>query len=108
MHKEDEIIQCKKVQGLAVADLKKQVSIPLPKVYTRNAIPYKPSQIRKPEVALQWDHLSCIAQELMPYRGDLEVGMLIGTKMGAMEERVAYPGELKSSKMLQAQRIWPN
>ena len=31
MYKEDKIIQCKKVQGLADADLKKQVSIPLPR-----------------------------------------------------------------------------
>ena len=93
MHKEDEIIQCKKVQGLAVADLKKQASIPLPKVYTRNAIPYKPSQIPKPEVALQWEYLSCIAQELMPYRGDLEVGLLIATNCPkAIKPRQVIPG----------------
>ena len=71
------MIQSKKVQRLAVADLKKQVGFPLPKVYTRKTILYKPSQIPKPGVALQWDHLKCIAQELMPYRGDLEVGLLI-------------------------------
>lgn len=93
MHKEDELIQCEKVQGLTVADLKKQVSIPLPKVYTRNTIPYKPSQIPKPEVALQWDHLSCIAQELMPYQGDLEVGLLIGTNCPkAIKPRQVIPG----------------
>ncbi|XP_068669879.1 uncharacterized protein [Montipora foliosa] len=93
MHMEDEIIQCKKVQGLAAADLKKQVNIPLPKVYTRNAIPYKPSLIPKTEVALQWDHPSCIAQELMPYRGDLEVGLLIGTNCRkAIKPRQVIPG----------------
>ena len=79
MHKEDELIQCKKVQCLVVTDLKRQVSISLPKVYTRNSIPYKPSQIPKPEVAMQWDHLNRIASELMPYRDDIEVGLLIGT-----------------------------
>ena len=56
MHKEDELIQCKKVQCLVVTDFKRQVSIPLPKVYTRNSFPYKSSQIPKPEVAMQWDH----------------------------------------------------
>ena len=56
VHKEDELIKYKKVQCLAVTDFKRQVSIPLPKVYTRNSIPYKPSQIPKPEVAMQWDH----------------------------------------------------
>ena len=79
MHKEDELIQCKKVQCLVVTDFKRHVSIPLPKVYTRNSIPYKPSQIPKPEVAMQWDHLNRIASELMPYRDDVEVGLLIGT-----------------------------
>ena len=79
MHQENEIVQCKKVQGLDVMDLKRQVCIPLPKVYTREAIPYKPHQIPKPEVAMQWDHLNCIAEELMPYREDVQVGMLIGT-----------------------------
>ena len=93
MHKGYEMIQWKKVQGLAVTDLKKQASIPLPRVYTRNTIPYKPSQIPKPEVALQWDNLSCIAQELMPYRGDLEVSLLIGTNCPkAIKPRQVIPG----------------
>ena len=48
MHQEDEIVECKNVQGLVVTDLKHQVHIPLPKVYTRETIPYKPHQIPKP------------------------------------------------------------
>ena len=79
MHQEDEIVECNNVQGLVVTDLKHQVHIPLPKVYTRETIPYKPHQIPKPEVAMQWDHLKCIAEELMPYREDVQVGILIGT-----------------------------
>ena len=50
-HQQNEIVECKKVQGLVVTDLKRHVLIPLPKVYTREAIPYKPHQIPKPEVA---------------------------------------------------------
>ena len=79
MHRENELIQCKKVQDLIVTDLKRQVRIPLPKVYTRDTIPYKPSQTLKPEVAMQWAHLNLIAPELMPFREDIEVGLLIGT-----------------------------
>ena len=63
MHQENEIVECKKVQGLVVTDLKRQVHIPLPKVYTREAIPYKPHQIPKPEVAMQWDHLQTVLLE---------------------------------------------
>ena len=93
MHQEDEVIDCKKVQGLVVADLQRQVSIPLPKVYTRETIPYKPHQIPKPEVALQWDHLNCIAEELMPYREDVQVGILIGTNCPkAIKPREVIPG----------------
>ena len=93
MHQENEIVECKKVQGLVVTDLKGQVHIPLPKVYTREAIPYKPHQIPKPEVALQWDHLNCIAEEIMPYREDLQVGMLIGTNCTrAIKPREVIPG----------------
>ena len=36
MHQENEIVECKKVQGLVVTDLTRQVHIPLPKVYTRS------------------------------------------------------------------------
>ena len=93
MHQENEVIDCKKVQGLVVADLQRQVSIPLPKVYTRETIPYKPHQIPKPEVALQWDHLNRIAEELMPYREDVQVGILIGTNCPkAIKPRDVIPG----------------
>ena len=80
MHQENEIVECKKVQCLVVRDLKLQVRILLPKVYTREAIPYnEPHQIFKPEVAMQWDHLNWIPEERMPYREDVQVGMLIRT-----------------------------
>ena len=93
MHKEDELIQYKKVQGLVATDLKRQVSIPLPKVYTRDTIPYKPSQIPKPEVAMQWNHLNRIALELMPFRKDVEVGLLIGTNCPkVIKPREVIPG----------------
>ena len=93
MHQEDEVIDCKNVEGLVVADLQCQVSIPLPKVYTRETIPYKPHQIPKPEVALQWDHLNRIAEELMPYREDVQVGILIGTNCPkAIKPRGVIPG----------------
>ena len=93
MHQEDEIVECKKVQGLVVTDLKHQEHFPLPKVYTRETILYKPHQIPKPEVAMQWDHLKCIAEELMPYREDVQVGILIGTNCTkAIKPREVIPG----------------
>ena len=74
-------------------DLKGEVRIPLPKIYTRETIPYKPRQIPKPEVAMQWKNLNCIAEELMPYREDVQVGMLIGTNCPkAMKPCAVIPG----------------
>ena len=74
-------------------DLKRQVHIPLPEVYTREAIPCKPHQSPKPEVAMQWDHLNCIAEELVLCREDVQVGMLIGTNCTkAIKPREVIPG----------------
>ena len=42
---------------------------------------------------MQWDHLNCIAKELMPYREDVQVGMLIGTNCTkAIKPREVIPG----------------
>ena len=42
---------------------------------------------------MQWDHLNRIASELMPYRDDIEVGLLIGTNCPkAIKPREVIPG----------------
>ena len=53
-------------------------SIRLPGAYTCEDIPAKRGQILRPETARNWPHLSRIADQLMPYREDVEVGLLIG------------------------------
>lgn len=45
----------------------------------REDIPTKRGQIPRPETAHNWPHLLHIADQLMPYREDVEVGLLIGT-----------------------------
>ena len=93
MHEEDEVVDCCKIKGLNVTDVKHQVSIPLPQTFTRQTIPFKSSQIPKPEVAMCWDHLKPIASKLMPYRSDLDVGLLIGTNCPkAIKPREIIPG----------------
>ena len=62
-----------------VTDFHQNVSISLPKSFTRETIPCKQSQIPKPEVAKQCGHLARIADRMMPCRADIEVGILIGT-----------------------------
>ena len=79
LHEQNEVVESRKVKGLTVMDLKHQNSISLPQTFTRQTIPFKSSQIPKPEVAKCWEHLRPIANELMPYRKDLDIGLLIGT-----------------------------
>ena len=93
LHKENEVVESRKVKGLVVMDMKHQNSIPLPQVLTRQTIPFKSSQIPKPEVAMCWEHLKPIASELLPYKKDMEVGLLIGTNCPrAIKPREILPG----------------
>ena len=93
LHEENEVIESHKVKGLTVTSMNHQSSIPLPQAFTRQMIPFKSSQIPKPEVAMYWEHLKPIASELMPYRKDLEVGLLIGTNCPrAIKPREIIPG----------------
>lgn len=71
-------IKSKKIEGLIVKGLGESEGIRLPKVYTRESIPANRSQIPRPETAAKWPHLCHISKNLMPYREDLEIGILIG------------------------------
>ena len=93
VHDEDGVVDCCKIKGLNVMNVKHQDSIPLPQTFTRQTIPFKSSQIPKPEVATCWDHLKPIASKLMPYSSDLEAGLLIGTNFPkAIKPREIIPG----------------
>ena len=73
-----EKISCKKVTGLVVRGYYETEEIPLPHVYSRVNIPANQTHIPKPETAQSWPHLRKIASKLMPYRSDVEIGLLIG------------------------------
>ena len=93
LHKENKLVECKKLKGFVVSDFHQNVSISLPKSFTRETIPCKHLHIPKPEVAKQWEHLVRIADSMMPYRADIEVGILIGTNCPqAVKPREIIPG----------------
>ena len=73
-----ETINSKKVDGLVAKGFFENIEIPLPHTYTRRGIPVKHDQIPTSETARRWPHLERIADKLMPYNRDLEVGLLIG------------------------------
>ena len=93
MHQENKPVDCQRISGLKMADRKREVFIDIPKAFSRDKIPCKSSQIPKPEVASQWEHLKGIAEEIMPYREDLQVGLLVGTDcLRAIKPREVIPG----------------
>ena len=74
----EEVVECERIDGLTVQSLNEATSIRLPGAYSREDIPAKRGQIPRPETARNWPHLVPIAEQLMPYREDIEVGLLIG------------------------------
>ena len=89
----EEVITCTRINGLVVQGLKEEASFPLPGAYSGEDIPARRSQIPRPETARNWPHLAPIADQLMPYRDDIEVGLLIGTNCTrAIKPKEVIPG----------------
>ena len=90
----EEVISCQRITGLVVQGPNETTSIHLPGTYSRDIIPARRSQIPRPETAHSWPHLVPIANELMPYREDIEVGLLIGTNcIRAIKPIEVIPGK---------------
>jgi hypothetical protein len=86
-------VRCQKVTGLVIRGLNDELKIPLPKAYTRNAIPAQQSQIPDPQSAKLWTHLNVIAEDLMVPHDDVEIGLLIGANCPqAIKPREVIPG----------------
>lgn len=89
----EETITSQKITGLVVRVLNEERDIPMPRTYTRSIIPAQRSQKPRPETARKWPHLRRIADSLMPYREDLDVGFLIGINCAsAIKPREIIPG----------------
>ncbi len=79
MHADNELISSTKIKGLVVQDYHHGVSINLPTTFSCSTIPATRKQIPCPEMASQWPHLKPIAEKLIPYQHDANVGLLIGS-----------------------------
>lgn len=107
MHATDELIKSRKVGGLIVQDFKRQITLHLPKAFSREIIPAKRSHIPRPESALQWPHLEKIAEQIAPYQEDVEIGILIGSDCPrAIMPREIIPGEDDSPYALRSDLGW--
>ena len=88
------VIICQRITGLVIQGPKETTSIHLPGAYSRKVIPARRSQIPRPETVHSWPHLVPIANELMPYREDIEVGLPIGTNcVRAIKPIEVIPGK---------------
>ncbi|CAB4036417.1 Hypothetical predicted protein, partial [Paramuricea clavata] len=89
-----EDIRTQKIRGLIVSSEDKSVDVPLPKAYSRGNIPARRDQIPRVEMAINWSHLSQIANEITEYRDDLGIGLLIVNNcVEAIRPRDVIPGK---------------
>ncbi|CAB4028176.1 Hypothetical predicted protein [Paramuricea clavata] len=89
-----EDIRTKKISGLIVSSEDKSLDVPLPKAYSGENIPARRDQIPRVEMAINWSHMSPIANEIPEYRDDLGIGLLIGNDcVEPIKPRDVIPGK---------------
>ena len=81
MDRNQSYIACKKVVDLEIVSFDRKTCIPLSAAFTRGHIPASRSQIPKPEIARQWDHLKDVANEIYPYHAEADIAILIGNNV---------------------------
>ncbi|KAK3747382.1 hypothetical protein QZH41_002637 [Actinostola sp. cb2023] len=72
-------VESNRIHGLEVLDYHRENIVKLPTLFSRKNVPADRSQIPKPEVAREWNHLQSIAEKLVPYHPDAEISLLIGS-----------------------------
>ncbi|KAK3729896.1 hypothetical protein QZH41_001714 [Actinostola sp. cb2023] len=72
-------VESNRIHGLEVLDYHRENIVKLPTLFSRKNLPADRSQIPKPEVAREWNHLQSIAEKLVPYHPDAEISLLIGS-----------------------------
>ena len=94
MHEQNAHIQTRKISGLEVLDYHRECVVKMPVAFTRELVSANRSQIPKPEVAREWQHLKPIADKLTPYHPDAEISILIGNNCPrAIRPREIIAGE---------------
>ena len=107
MHATDKLIKTMRIEDLVIQDFSRQVTLQLPKAFSREVIPARREQIPRPEYALQWPHLKKIADQIAPYRNDVEIGLLIGSDCPrAIMPREIIPGEDDSPYAMRSDLGW--
>lgn len=102
-----ELVPTRRVGGLIVERMDREVHIELPKAYSRNEIPSKRNEIPRPESEAKWPHLSHLANKIYPYQEDLQVGLLIGSNCPSnIKPKQVIPGRSSDPCAIRALLGW--
>ena len=94
MRQQNAHVETRKISGLEVLDYHRECVVKTPVAFTRELVSANRSQIPKPEVAREWQHLKPIADKLTPYHPDAEISILIGNNCPkAIRPREIVAGE---------------
>ena len=94
MQQQNAHVETRKISGLEVLDYRRECVVKMPVTFTRELFSANRSQIPKPEVAKEWEHLKPIADKLTPYHPDAEISILIGNNCPkAIRPREIVAGE---------------
>lgn len=86
-------IRTKKVTGLHIQDVNHEYTqIKIPYAYSREYIPASHRDIATPHIVQQWRNLSVIADKI-PYRPDVDIGLLIGRNVPAAFQALSVISE---------------
>ena len=93
MHGETSV-PVQRVDGLLTQKLDKgEKPIPLPKAYSREAIPSRREQTPTPDIASKWTHLEGIKDQIPPLECTVEIRLLIGCNCPkALKPQQVIPG----------------
>ena len=72
MQQQNARVKTKMISGLEILDCHRECVVKMPAAFTRELLSGSRSQISKPEVAGERQHLKPIADKLTPYHPDVE------------------------------------
>jgi len=78
MQQQNARVKTEKISGLEILDYRRERVVKMAVAFTRELVSANRSQIPKPEVAREWQHLKAIADKLTPYHLDAKIFILIG------------------------------
>ena len=78
MQEQNARVKTSNIYGLEVLDYHRECVVKMPVTFSREFVSANQSEIPKPEVAIECEHLKSVADRLTPYHPDAEISISIG------------------------------